>query len=112
MVITHSYGTIALLQTYTSAPFTFQRLVAAKSSAEARRAMWICAIISVPLSTFFYLIGTCGSHTFLRPTPNAPLTTGSSSRYVARGVCQAKLGTARSTTAYANLLYLTQGLTD
>jgi Na+/proline symporter len=57
VVITHSYGTIALLQTYTSAPFNFQRLVAAKSSAEARRAMWICAIISVPLSTFFYLIG-------------------------------------------------------
>ncbi len=63
------YGTIALLQTYTSAPFTFQRLVAARSSSDARRAMWICAVISVPLSSFFYFIGV-GLYAFYQQYPS------------------------------------------
>ena len=51
-------GLISWLTEYSSNQNTVQRFCASKSEAEARKAMFICAIVSVPTWAFFMFLGT------------------------------------------------------
>lgn len=51
-------GVISWLTEYSSNQNTVQRFCASKSEAEARKAMYICALVSVPTWAFFMFLGT------------------------------------------------------
>lgn len=51
-------GLISWLTEYSSNQNTVQRFCASRSDADARRAMYLCAIVSVPTWAFFMFLGT------------------------------------------------------
>lgn len=65
-------GLVSWLTEYSSNQNTVQRFCASKSDAEARKAMFICAAVSVPTWAFFMFLGT-GLYVFFQvfPSPDA-----------------------------------------
>ena len=66
-------GLISWLTEYSSNQNTIQRFNAASSEVEARKAMYICAAVSLPTWAFFMLLGTA-LYVFFESFPAAPAT--------------------------------------
>lgn len=52
------YGIVAFLTEYSANQNTVQRYAASKSTREARKAMYVCALSSVPIWAFYMFLGT------------------------------------------------------
>ena len=63
-------GLVMFLTEYSSNQNTVQRFCASKSDADARRAMFICALVSVPTWAFFMFLGTA-LYVFFQVFPTA-----------------------------------------
>ncbi len=51
-------GLIGWISVYGTEQTTVQRIISARTDKDARKAIWLAVVISLPIWTFFYLIGT------------------------------------------------------
>ncbi len=63
-------GVFGWLGDYITNQQTVQRYIAAKSAREARKSIWVCAGMSIPIWTLFMFMGTC-MYVFYKQFPDA-----------------------------------------